>query len=451
MKKADRVILGAGPTGLGAAWRLEELKQDSYILIEKEDVAGGLSRSFVDPEGFTWDIGGHVQFSHYPYFDQVMNSVLPDSERLYHEREAWAFFQNQFIPYPFQNNIHLLPKSLGQECLEDLKSVAKEKSTPSNFREWLSSKFGEKLCEIFMHPYNFKVWAYQPEKMNYQWIGERVSVVDISRIENNFKSGQPDKNWGPNNRFWFPKIGGTGQIWKNVANKIPQSKYLFNNSIKKISPQQKEILLSNGERIIYKQLISTIPLDILWNCLDEKPKTNQEPKDLLYSSTNVVGFGIEGRLPDKLNKKCWIYFSENQFPFYRATVFSNYSPNNVPDIKKHYSIMLEVSESKDKAVDHKTIIDQCLNSLIKAELISSKDKILSKFHFKTNYGYPTPSVERDKILREIVPALEELSIFSRGRFGGWKYEVSNQDHSFMQGVEIASKLSSGDNEVTFRI
>ncbi len=31
-------------------------------------------------------------------------------------------------------------------------------------------------------------------------------------------------------------------------------------------------------------------------------------------------------VPDDLATKCWMYFPEDNAPFYRATVFSNYSP-----------------------------------------------------------------------------------------------------------------------------
>jgi protoporphyrinogen oxidase len=86
LERAKIVILGAGPTGLGAAHRLQELGIP-FKLFEKELHAGGLASSFVDSNGFTWDIGGHVQFSHYSYFDDLMDKLLGE-EWLHHEREA---------------------------------------------------------------------------------------------------------------------------------------------------------------------------------------------------------------------------------------------------------------------------------------------------------------------------------------------------------------------------
>src|SRR5690606_28519701 len=64
------VILGAGPCGLGAAWRLRELGHGDFQVFEQAAHVGGLASSFTG-EGFTWDIGGHVMFSHYQYYDDV--------------------------------------------------------------------------------------------------------------------------------------------------------------------------------------------------------------------------------------------------------------------------------------------------------------------------------------------------------------------------------------------
>jgi hypothetical protein len=57
-------------------------------------------------------------------------------------------------------------------------------------------------------------------------------------------------------------------------------------------------------------------------------------------------------------------------------------------------------------------------------------------------------LDRDAALAKILPYLESKNVYSRGRFGLWKYEVSNQDHSFMQGVELVENLLSGRNEIT---
>src|SRR5439155_340516 len=72
MTDVGLLIVGAGPTGLGAAWRLTASGETNWLLCEAAADAGGLAGSVVDDHGFTWDLGGHVQFSHYDYFDDLM-------------------------------------------------------------------------------------------------------------------------------------------------------------------------------------------------------------------------------------------------------------------------------------------------------------------------------------------------------------------------------------------
>jgi hypothetical protein len=59
---------------------------------------------------------------------------------------------------------------------------------------------------------------------------------------------------------------------------------------------------------------------------------------------------------------------------------------------------------------------------------------------QADYAYPIPTLKRDEALSLIQPYLEQRGIFSRGRFGAWKYETGNMDHSIMQGVEVVNKI-----------
>ena len=110
------IIIGAGPTGLGAAHRLYELGYKDWEIYEKNPYIGGLAASFKDTKSFTWDIGGHVLFSRYEYIDRLVDKLLGD-EYLLHVREAWIWLLDCWVPYPFQNNIRYLPKDAVLECL----------------------------------------------------------------------------------------------------------------------------------------------------------------------------------------------------------------------------------------------------------------------------------------------------------------------------------------------
>lgn len=110
--------------------------------------------------------------------------------------------------------------------------------------------------------------------------------------------------------------------------------------------------------------------------------------------------------------------------------------------------MLEVSQSTMKPVDEENLLKDTIQGLINTELIKSDDEIVSTYHRKFYHGYPTPAIERNGVLAEVLPKLQAKDIYSRGRFGSWKYEVGNQDHSFMLGVEAADHIVNGAVELT---
>jgi protoporphyrinogen oxidase len=454
------LIIGAGPTGLGAAWRLAELGQPDFLLLERNPHVGGLSASFTDPAGFTWDVGGHVVFSHYEAFDRLLETLLGD-DVLLHQRESWIRAAKTFVPYPFQNNIRRLPPELIWECVQGLLEAGRDaaKNThptpPAHFREWIDRVFGPGIARLFMVPYNFKVWAHPAEVMSHRWIGERVSVVDADRAIKNIILGQDDVAWGPNNTFSFPLRGGTGEIYRRLASRFADRVRLGDPCLA-IDPAAKTVVTGSGQTITYTHLLSTGPLDrlVTENLTGATGAMRDAAKKLKHNGTFIHGLGFDGAPPDP---RCWMYFPEDDCPFYRVTNFHNYSPNNTPDPEnmrpKKRAIMTETSFSGYKPEDSDTLLARTLSGLKNTTLIAPEDsdRLVATWEMRVDYAYPIPCLERDAALQILQPELEALGVFSRGRFGGWKYEVGNMDHSFMQGVQWTERMVLGHKETVYTI
>jgi protoporphyrinogen oxidase len=437
-------------------------------------------------------MGGHVIFSHYVYFDELIDAALEKA----HGNDAWnmlervsyVWLKKRWVAYPFQNNIAMLDDDDKIACLTGMvEAAADARSTssvnkPSNFDEWILRTLGEGIADLFMRPYNFKVWAYPTTSMQCGWLGERVAAPDVKRAITNVIHNKEDAGWGPNAVFRFPKKGGTGAIWKGVAELIPKEKQRYGPgyAVVAVDADSKKATLASGDVIEYGSLLTTMPLDLTL-------KATQAPCDLsdglLKSSSHIIGIGLRGTCPH--GTKCWLYFPEDDCPFYRTTVFSNYAKENcpndyvelstlclgsgetVPAIKDrnarsgpYWSLMFEVSESTLKPVDMSptvlggqewpAIVRETLAGAVATGLISAGDEVVSFYHRRLEYGYPTPSLRRDAAVSKALPWLRERSIWSRGRFGSWKYEVGNQDHSLMLGVEAADNILFGTPELTLR-
>jgi len=446
------VIIGGGPTGLGAAYRLNEIGYDNWVLYEKGDDVGGHATSHVDKQGFVWDEGGHVIFSHYKYFDDLIDKALGKEvhERI---RESWIVRGEHWIPYPFQSNLRYLPKDVQVSCLVGAAKAAANGGgkAAGNFRDWILATFGEGIADAFMFPYNSKVWTTPLEQMSKSWIADRVAVMDFKRLLENVLYERDDVSWGPNSKFKFPLYGGTGEIYRKIAGHFPE-KIKLKKKLVEIDTAQKRISFEDGTGDNYDYLISTAPLDLVVQKMMKgaDAKLVDATAGLVHNNLLVVGVGLKKKIE---TGRCWIYFTDADMPCYRATYFSHYSPNNVPngDTEHYSSLMCEISFRVGENPEPEKVLDQVVAGLIKAKMLEESDRglIVSRYHRIVGYSYPIPTLGRDQALAVLQPALLQQGIYSRGRFGAWRYEIGNMDHSVMMGVEAANNIVSGDNEEVF--
>ena len=464
-RKVSVLILGAGPTGLGAATRLHQHDRRfapgsqepsiDWLLVDKVAEAGGLACTDKTEEGFLFDMGGHVIFSHYQYFDDLIDAAMAKAGIGWntHQRVSYVWLKGRFVAYPFQNNIAALDKEDQIACLNGVieaqlaNALAKDK--PANFDEWILRVMGQGIADIFMRPYNFKVWAVPTTEMQCDWLGERVATVDVKRAINNVIHNKEDAGWGPNAVFRFPQQGGTGAIWKAVAELLPKERQLYGAEATSIDLENRTVSFKDGSMIEFDHLVSTVPLDITlrWTGREDLAQ------DLTYSSSHIVGIGVRGKCPH--GSKCWLYFPEDDCPFYRTTVFSNYAEGNcpapsttlpticlgsaeavgktAPSPGPYWSLMFEVSESAYKPVEqdivsiggrmYPRVVLETLQGAISTGLIAPSDEIVSIYHRRLEHGYPTPSLKREFVLQKALPELRKHNVWSRGRFGSYRYVV----------------------------
>jgi protoporphyrinogen oxidase len=449
-EKYKFLVLGAGPTGLGAAHRLQELGETDFLVIEKDTKVGGLAKSETDSRGFTWDIGGHVHFSSFEYYNDLLDRLFPKEQWNQHKRQSWIWMEKSFIPYPLQKNIHFLPQEKLDRCLAGLRNRRSTQTPPQNFSEWGTQNLGSGIYDVFFEPYNKKVWGYDLKELNSAWISERVAPVSLPEIENSISKKSQDVDWGPNNFFRYPTHGGSGALWQRLADTLNENKIRLGTKISKIDYRQKTATVS-GVEISYDYLVSTAPLVSALDIIEDVPNEIVNQKKLFkYSTTLIIGLGFLGPTPMQLKNRNWIYFPEKRFPFFRGTLLSSYSVNMVPDPENSWSFLIEITLLPDTEYDKEKLLSDSLTSLHLEGLIDNPSALISTWVYEAKFGYPTPFLERDNVLPHVQEFLENNQIFSRGRFGGWKYEVSNQDHSFMQGKEIIDKLVLGHPERVYQ-
>jgi UDP-galactopyranose mutase len=461
-------IIGAGPTGLSAAYHAPD-----SVLLEANDTVGGWCRS-IEENGFTFDFAGHIMFSNEPYVHEMYDKLLGDNVH-WQDREAWIYSKDVHTRYPFQGALYGLPPEVIKECivgaiearfgginttgnktsaegrdsacrvgdvkdccgdgvLESTVRLVKPKAVPknsaepyANFEEFIYKVWGAGVAKHFAIPYNRKLWAVDLKEMETSWLGGRVPLPDLEEMIEG--ALQPvAKPMGPNARFGYPLKGGFQSLMNGFLPHI-KGRLRLNSEVVSISPAQHRVTLSDGATLEYGHLISTMPLPVLLKSIrGEVPaRIRQAAESLRHISVRCVNLGI-GR--PNLTEKHWIYYPEDTV-FHRIFVQGNASPHCNPP--GGFGLTCEITHAPGKPLpcDGDALIEQCIRDCRKVGIISEQDPIWAANQVEMPHAYVIYDHARAANVKLIRDWLAERDIILAGRYSEWEYY--NSDHAFLAG------------------
>ncbi len=432
-QRIETVIIGAGLTGLAAAYQLESAGYFDYRIFEQECTPGGLCRSVLQ-DGFIFDYTGHLLHATAPAAQQLINQTLGFKNCVSQERQSFIYSNEQVTRYPFQMNLHALPISVIADCIEGfVKRRAPNNRTISNkssFYSWVQTNFGSGFGKHFFFPYQEKIFCYPVRRLSATWTGRFVPATSLHHIIQGAINPYDNKNVGYNARFYYPAQGGIQRLIEGIVTQLinPIS---YQIKITAINLNNQTIQLSDGSVIQYKKLISTMPLKALCAMICDRSDTvfNHAHRQLLASSVLNINVGVSRR---DWTDKHWIYVPEPIYHFYRIGFPHNLTPAMAPH--EHSSLALECAYRDTIPAD--TVAKAIAQA--KHLLHIADHEIATVNILDLPCAYVTYNRRRDEVVPVLLARLKENGIYSIGRYGSWKY--ASMQEAIIEGIDTAQEL-----------
>lgn len=412
---APVIIIGAGLAGLAAGRSLGAAGAD-YLIIEALDRPGGLCRTEV-VDGFTFDYTGHLLHLRDGASKDLILELVGD-RLVEHTRRASIYVKGVFVDYPIQANFGKLPAPFAGRCLEELLDAAhQEVAGEMSFDQWAVKRFGKTLAGLFMIPYNAKLNVHPLEEMEISWTSWSVPVPTARELMS-IGQGEDPPAYGYNTTFFYPVDEGIEILPRSLA--LGQESCIRTGTrVERVNALARTVTLESGEELPYSSLISTIPLPGLLRITDGlNGSLTQTAGKLRFSSVLGICMGLDGPV---LTTDHWIYFPDEDLPFYRMGFPSNFSDRVTPE--GCGSIYAEVAYSTGSGPDSGSVAQKVLETLITTGLIDPSTGISARIDLAMPCAYVFHDLYRAENLDPILAALGEEGIRSVGRYGAWEYSA----------------------------
>ncbi len=452
------MIIGAGPAGLTAAYKL--LGSGVHpIVFEKDDVVGGISRT-VRYKGYKFDIGGHRFFTKVKVVEDMWHEVMRD-DFLLRSRSSRILYRGKYFHYPMRPMNAVFGLGLGNSVLvilSYLKSLVFPVWPERTFQDWVSNRFGRRLFNIFFKTYTEKVWGIPCTSISADWAAQRIQGFSLkttlkNALVGNQVASKRDVVKTLIGSFHYPRYG-PGMMWERVMSLVQErggevhlksdvtKLYWSGNKIRAAEVSNAE----SSQRIEGDHFISTMPVRELIEKLDPPPpeEVQEAGRGLKYRDFLTVALIIDRA--DVFSDN-WIYVHDETVKVGRLQNFKNWSPDMVPDPGKT-CIGLEyfcfegdnLWETGDEQLIELASVELEKLGIVRREEIEDGAVVRMPKAYPVYDHYYVDHLAR---VREFLDRFDNIHLV--GRNGMHRY--NNQDHSMLSAMLACENILGANHDV----
>ncbi|WP_107667860.1 NAD(P)/FAD-dependent oxidoreductase [Cyanothece sp. BG0011] len=421
-------ILGAGFSGLSSAYHFS----GKSTLYEKRDSFGGTASS-MQWKDFVFDYGPHVSFTKDTYVKDLLAKAV-DGEFFIKKALTGNYYQGHWVRHPAICNLCDLPPEVNRDALVSFIEAREANELPlKTYRDWCEQGQGKYFADHFTHLYTRKFWTVEPEKMTYQWAGERVARPGLKRVIDGSLGLQSDSGHYFT-EFRYPKKGGYGAysgFWKEAEERINLN---LNHTITEIDLKKRILSFAQQPSVNFGDtLISSLPLPEFVRLVSDAPDAVKAAANQLQC-TSIALVNIALQEPALLPYH-WLYIYDEDIIVPRVTFYSNLSEFNAPP--NCTAIQAEVPYGNSRPLPSENVVERVISDLEKCGILK-KSAILHAWQVNVKYGYVIFDFQREAAVKVIHDWMKKHEVKPVGRFGLWQYLWSDQ--AIKSGKQLISSM-----------
>ena len=437
----NTLILGAGMTGLAAGIA------SGLPVMEASGSAGGICMSYHmrpgDPQpladGAASDDayrfengGGHWIFGGDPTVLHFIRELVPVQ---HYARRSSVFFPDDgsYVPYPIQNHLRFLDKSLALTALAEMARPAPPGRTMA---EWVTANFGDTLGELFFAPFHELYTAGLYSRIAAQ--DSYKSPVDLALALQGAFADAPAV--GYNTTFIYPQ-GGLNLLAQRMAERC---RVEYGKRVTGFDTEARRVRFSDGSERAYERLLSTLPLNQAMDMAGLTVAATPDPH------TSVLVLNIGATRGERCPDDHWLYIPYSRSGFHRVGFYSNVDRSFLPAAARasgdRVSIYIERAYPAGTEPDEQAVAAysrQVVEELQDWGFIGEAE-VVHPTWVEVAYTWSWPG---SPWKAQAMKALEEAGIYQVGRYGRWIFQgiADSIRDGFIAGSALRGYTGEGRN------